>query len=247
VFNAIDLAVPCPVCVGDSAVNDGTKGGTCSGGLKNGQPCDGNGRSPVPSFGTTSLDCPPNTGALITTLAIALDGSSGTEKMTLTATSPGCSGAAGKKCFCAADGQETRPNACIDETAVPGDGTLCVTDGSAPTDTVNEGHCPEGPVDQQCKIETFRGCLAHGDCPAPGDSCGSGPRLCYLDNGVVGGSVSAFGMADVPSNGESDPTFAALFCVGKTNAAVNAAAGLPGLGRIELPLHSKEIPTLPSP
>ena len=30
---------------------------------------------------------------------------------------------------------------------------------------------------------------------------------------------------------EADPTLAALFCVGKTNAAVNAAAGLPGLGR----------------
>ena len=112
-------------------------------------------------------------------------------------------------------GKTTQPNACIDDIDVAGDGTLCVTDGSAPTDTVNEGHCTEGPVDQQCEIETFRGCLANVDCPAAGDSCGSGPRLCYLDNGVVGGSVSAFGMADAPSNGESDPTFAALFCVGK--------------------------------
>jgi hypothetical protein len=64
--------------------------------------------------------------------------------------------------------------------------------------------------------------------------------VCYLDNGLVGGSVSAFGMADPPdANGAADPTFAALFCVGKTNAAVNAAAGLPGLGRIELPLYTQ--------
>jgi hypothetical protein len=53
-------------------------------------------------------------------------------------------------------------------------------------------------------------------------------------------------MADPPSGGESDPTLAALFCVGRTSSAgVNSAAGLPGLGRIELLLHSKEILTLP--
>ena len=73
----------------------------------------------------------------------------------------------------------------------------------------------------------------------------SGNRPCYLDQGVVGGSVIAIGMADPPINGQANPTMAALFCVGKTNAAVNAAAGLPGLGRIELPLSTKEILTLP--
>ena len=52
-------------------------------------------------------------------------------------------------------------------------------------------------------------------------------------------------MADPPTNGQANPTLAALFCVGKTNAAVNAAAGLPGLGRIEIPLATKEILTLP--
>ncbi len=234
VFNGIETALPCPVCVGDGTVNDGNKAGTCSGGPKNGQTCDGNGRSPVPSFGTTSFDCPPNTGALITTLSIALDGSTGTETMTLSANSPGCSDAAGKKCFCPSDGQSTRPSACIDTTDFPGDGTLCAADSQT------EGHCPEGPVDQQCVIETFRGCLVNLDCPAPGDSCGSGPRLCYLDNGAVGGSVIAIGMTDPPdANGEADPRFAALFCVGKTNAAVNASAGLPGLGRIQLPLHTR--------
>jgi hypothetical protein len=234
VFNAIETALPCPACVGDATVNDGMKGGTCSGGSKNGQMCDGNGRSAVPSFGTTSLDCPPNPGAVITTLSIALDGSSGTETLTLTATSPPCSGFAGRKCFCAADGQTTRPNACIDATDMAGDGTLCAMD--SPT----TGHCTEGPTDRNCAIETFRGCLNNSECPAPGDTCTAGPRVCYLDNGLVGGSVSAFGMADPPdANGAADPTFAALFCVGKTNAAVNAAAGLPGLGRIELPLHTQ--------
>src|SRR4029453_4469438 len=116
-----------------------------------------------------------------------------------------------------------------DDTGVAGDGTLCAPDGDAP----NEGHCTEGPIDQSCAIETFRGCLGNGDCPAVGDTCVSGPRPCYLDNGAIGGSVSAVGTADPPNDGVAHPTFAALFCVGKTNAAVNAAAGLPGLGRIE--------------
>ena len=241
VYNGIETALPCPVCNGDATVNDGQKGGTCSGGPRNGQPCDGNGRSPIPSFGTTSFDCPPNPGALITALSIALDGSSGTETRTLGASSPVCSAAPSKKCFCPSDGQVTQPNACIDDTGVPGDGTLCQADsGSA-----NEGHCTEGPIDTHCQIETFRGCLVPADCPASGDSCISEARPCYLDNGT--GSVTAVGHPDPPdASGIANPTFAALFCVGKTNAAVNAAAGLPGLGRIELPLQTKELFSLPS-
>jgi hypothetical protein len=240
VFNAIELAQPCPTC-SDTTLNDGTKGGTCSGGPKNGQPCDSNGSSAVPSFGKTSFDCPPNPGAVITTLSISLDGSSGTETMALTASSPPCSAAAGKKCFCPSDGQVTQPNACLDDTATPS-----VDESQCAADSQTEGHCAAGPIDPLCRIETFRGCLGDSDCPAAGDSCITQNRPCYLDNGAVGGSVKAIGMADPPdNNGESDPTFAALFCVGKTNAAVNAAAGLPGLGRIELPIHSKEILTLP--
>ena len=238
VFNGIETALPCPVCDGDATLNDGQKGGTCSGGPKNGQPCDGNGRSPVPSFGTTSFDCPPNPGAAITALSIALAGSSGTEQSTLSAASPNCSAAPSKKCFCPADGQVTQPNACIDDTGIGGDGTLCAADGAGS----NEGHCTEGPIDQNCAIESFRGCLGNGDCPAAGDSCVSGPRACYLDNGAVGGAVRAVGKADPPdAGGVAHPTFAALFCVGKTNAAVNAAAGLPGLGRIELPLTTTQL------
>ncbi len=240
VYNAIETAVPCPICVGDGSVNDGTKGGTCSGGAKNGQACDGNGRSTVPSFGTTSLDCPPNPGALIATLPIDLDGSSGTETIALTDSSPGCTGAAGKKCFCPAEGQTTKPNGCIDTTDTAGDDSLCAASGSA-----TEGRCPQ-TIYQHCAIQDFLGCLADTDCPQSGDTCVTEPLPCFLDNGVVGGSVTAIGMADPPTNGESDPTLAALFCVGRTSAAaVNAAGGLPGLGRIELPLHSKEILTLP--
>jgi hypothetical protein len=63
---------------------------------------------------------------------------------------------------------------------------------------------------------------------------------------MIGGSVSAIGMADPPTNGTANPTFASLFCIPPVGqAAINAAGGLPGLGRLELPLATKEILTLP--
>jgi hypothetical protein len=44
-------------------------------------------------------------------------------------------------------------------------------------------------------------------------------------------------------NDASDLTLAALFCIGPTNAAaVNNAAGLPGLGRFELQGHAQGTP-----
>ena len=93
---------PCPVCAGDPFLNDGTAGGTCSGGARNGMPCDANGVSPEPSYGTTSLDCPPTPGSLIATSVLDFDqGNAGTLTKTVTAASPNCNGAPGKKCLCA--------------------------------------------------------------------------------------------------------------------------------------------------
>lgn len=236
VFNG-DTNNPCPNCVGDPTPNDGTRGGTCARGTRDGQPCDANGTSPIPSFGTTSLDCPPT--GFISSLSIPLSGSSGNETKTLTAQSPPCQAAPGKKCFCAAQsgGEPTKPNACLDNTATPDtDEGLC-----APT-TGSKGECPFTGDTVCSPTETFRGCLNNGDCTAPGDTCQSVHRPCYLDNGVVGGSVSAIGMADPPTSGTAHPTFAALFCIPPVGqAAVNAAGGLPGLGRLELPLTTKEI------
>ncbi len=240
---------PCPKCVGDNASNDGQANGHCvgEGSPRNGMPCDVNGTSPIPSFGSTSLDCPP--ASLVTSIAINLDGSSGTETMTLTATSPACTGpgAEGKLCFCPAAGSVgAKPNACIDAFDTPDvDESLClpIAPGS------NKGSCQDQPVvDQYCSpTETFRGCSSNNDCTAPGDVCKPIDLPCFLDNGIVGGSVTALGKASPPnSSGVSNPTFAALFCIPPVvQTAINTAAGLPGLGRIELPLTSKQILSLP--
>jgi hypothetical protein len=68
-------------------------------------------------------------------------------------------------------------------------------------------------------------------------------RDCYTDNGVVGASINASGVVSAPVNDQSNPTLAALFCVGPTSGTgVNGAAGLPGLGRLELPGHARGLP-----
>ncbi len=91
-------------------------------------------------------------------------------------------------------------------------------------------------------------CTANSACP--GGACnsrvGGAPELCSVgkfrdcfDNGVAGDTVTATGNADPPAGHQSDPTLAALFCIGPTSSsAVNGAAGLPGLGRLELTGHS---------
>src|SRR4029078_10471671 len=92
------------------------------------------------------------------------DGSSGTETMELTANSPGCSAAPGKKCFCPAEQQTTKLNGCVDTTATPEDGSLCLPKSGSQT----EGTCPES-VALHCTIQDFLRCLAGRACPAPGE------------------------------------------------------------------------------
>jgi hypothetical protein len=249
VFVGDPSGAPCPTCNGDGAANDGTAGGTCSGGTRNGQACDVNGVSPIPAFGSTSLDCPPVSA--ISALQIALDGSSGTETRTLDASSPNCTGVVGAnpppKCFCPAAGSEpTKPSSCIDDSTTAGTIEACspITPGS------NKGQCTFAPISGFCSpTETFRECQNNSQCTQQGDTCVPAARPCFLDNGVVGGKVEARGEADPPdANGVSNPTFAALFCIPPVaQAAINTAGGLPGLGRIELPLVSKEILAFPTP
>lgn len=239
---------PCPVCNGADVPNDGVKGGTCSAGTRVGLTCDRNGQSPVPSFGYTSLDCPPS-GAPVSTLPIDLSNTNnGTVTRTLSASSPNCNGAPGNKCMCSscslnsavpcftdADcalvgagtctnnaGEPRKPNACSDLVCTPTAG--------------GNGECADGPVVQHCAIETFRGCLANGDCTAPNDFCVSANQDCFPGyNGVVGDTISATGSHGAPHNHTGTSNFATVFCVAPTgSSAVNAAAGLPGPGRLAL-------------
>jgi hypothetical protein len=244
---------PCPVCQGGNDIpNDGLAQGTCSAGARAGLGCDSNGESPVPSFGKTSLDCPPPGGTLVGTIPIDLTNTNtGTVSATVDASSPTCNGSGGS-CLCAScsgnssipcrnngdcalagagtctniAGTPREPNACIDDTN--GDDCAALPGG--------EGECTQGPVDNNCKIETFRSCAVDADCPASGDTCGTRNRECFAGyNGNIGDSITAQAAHGVPSNHTGTSTFASIFCIAPTgSAAVNNAAGLPGPGRLTL-------------
>ncbi len=55
--NGLDLAKPCPQCVGDPVYMDGVKGGTCDVGARAGLACDVGGTHDL--FSTVTFDCPP--------------------------------------------------------------------------------------------------------------------------------------------------------------------------------------------
>jgi hypothetical protein len=123
---------------------------------------------------------------------------------------------------CQRPGQATKPNGCVDDTAVAGDGTICADAGG------NEGYCSEGPTDNNCAPpEQFRGCTsvnAATDCPLTG-VCLSAPRPCFLSTVTRTGTPGPTGGA-----------YAGTFCISPTTAAsVNNVAGLPGLGALILP------------
>jgi hypothetical protein len=135
---------------------------------------------------------------------------------------------------CNVPGTATAPNQC------DGGSGDCVADAGTPSP--NDRVCSSGPFEQFCSpVETFRGCTSDPECTRAGDTCTLGKFRDCFDNGVVGDTVTATGNADPPANHESDPTLAALFCIGPTSSsAVNGAAGLPGLGRLELTGHAVE-------
>ncbi len=277
--SGIELALPCPRCVG----------GACTGGTRFGQACVVNGTSSL--FGDLSLDCPPNSGGVIGRLPITLSSATGLTTKTISAANPACTaiGFSTRQCFCntcdddtntpcstdadcgggvcggsrclggtnggdpcgapsdclgggqcGVPGQPTAPNACTDATCVanPGD-----------TDTVNEGVCGLGPFDLFCSTDVFRGCISTPDCRPPeeegtcpsctpgGQTCTFGARECFTDNGIIGGSVSVQGAADVACTQSARPALGALFCIPPTaESAPNAVGGLPSLGRLSLPV-----------
>ncbi len=115
------------------------------------------------------------------------------------------------------------PNACYDGVCTPN----TPPDG----DSVDEGLCLNGPFDQFCDIERFRGCSTPADCPHPGDSCSFGKiRECFTDDGTIGGTDSVAGTASPTA-----PAFGGFFCAPLTaSSTVNETVGRPGLGRITI-------------
>jgi hypothetical protein len=152
VYNGLAIDSPCPTCVGDPSINVAATTGVCSGGPRNGFPCDANGQVPGrPDFGTTSLDCPPAPSGIIATLTIDLTSKTGPVVKTLSTASPNCNGAAGQKCLC-----DTCNNANAD---------VCDDNSDCPD--------PAGPIGPICGgrrclsgVNVGAACNATSECPA---------------------------------------------------------------------------------
>lgn len=264
VFSQVSLQFPCPTCEGDGAANDGVAGGTCDGPgtPHHGDPCDVNGASGASDFGgRTSLDCAPDTSSAgLASLQIVLSGSSGSETLTVGAGSPDCEaipflpggGFSDGKCACNRCSNDVSVG-CSSDADCPG-GACTGGSGGEPVkpNPCTSGICnPVGSSDSEgecatvfsteCSNESFRPCLLDSEC-TDGGTCTFVPRPCFLNNGNEGDKIIAQGSAGVPVNGVSNGVFAATFCIAPTTASgVNAAAGIPGPGRIELPIQSREI------
>jgi hypothetical protein len=135
--------------------------------------------------------------------------------------------------LCGTPGEPSRPNACLDDTGTPGPDCI----DTAPVD--GEGECVAGPTSKRCSVASGhpqRSCATDGDCGGAG-TCLASNRPCFLDQGVVGGSVSVTGAATPPVGNTSAPTdLAALTCLTPTGASsVNTAGGFPGLARGSYP------------
>jgi len=140
---------------------------------------------------------------------------------------------------CGVPGQPTAPNQCQSAVCTPNPGD---------TDSVDEGVCSTGPFDFLCSVDVYRGCTSATDCNPPpsgncvdctasGQTCDALQRQCYTDDGVIGGDVMVAGVPSPPCTNTARPELGALFCVPPTaEAAPNAVAGLPGLGRLTLPV-----------
>jgi hypothetical protein len=212
VFTGLTVDQPCPRCSG-SGFN---QTGTCAGGARDGMSCTVHGTSA--QFGNTSLDCPPNAGANIGNLNIALNPTTGTSQLQPSHT---CTSIPfnGKACYC--QGQQ-QANACMDGICTDPNGT--------------GGTCEAGPFDQFCSIQTFRGCFADSDCPTGAGNCQGAPvvRPC------TGQTDASFAITNAMTRtGHADPntpTLASTFCIAATSSsAVNTAGGLPGPGGLTLP------------
>ncbi len=254
IFTGITGFQPCPVCVNDTTPADGMRNGVCVGGANDTQSCDAqayNSTFPPPTGALYSLDCFPLANADISAGGLRLEIALTTGHTELAAEVPCategpfaeldcpcrvCSGDATLPCNTDAEceqaeagtcssnggGQQTAPNAC--ETG------LCESAGG------NQGRCSEGPDNTYCDAVVradgsgLLSCGSNEDCtPASigvdaGDCTIVERRPCFLDPIVSQG----FAHPVVPL---ASATYCSPASVGPS---VNAAAGLPGPGRLTL-------------
>ena len=190
VFTGLTIDNPCARCVGDTTINDGVQGGTCSGGTRNGQACDANGAVPGrPDYGQTSLDCPLSSGSQIAALPIDLSNATGPVTKTVTASSPNCSADPTEKCLC---------DTCNNVNADP-----CDANSDCPISGGNPGVCGGkrciGGTNAGAPCASNTACPGGGLCNRPGEP--TKPSACLDDTNTVN-TLDCSDTAPVDGEGE---------------------------------------------
>ncbi len=166
VHNGLTVDQPCPMCTNDPTPEDGVKGGTCSSGPKQGQPCDISGTNHF--FGAMSFDCLPTHAANIGKLAIRFNpATTGTTSL----------GTQGMKCTAPGfTAQDCPCDTCASAAAEP-----CNSDADCSVGVVCGG--------KRCLGGTSNGaaCVAASECPS--GSCGR-PGLATTPNQCSDGVCS---------------------------------------------------------
>lgn len=241
------LETPCPVCTGDTVVNDGVKDGTCVGGKDDGESCDIDGIDPVlASGGGTSLDCFPNPLHNVSGLGLFVELPLTTGSSSLLSTLPcsnplsildcpcavcsfdgtvpcrndaECAAVSAGTCNSVGSGEPYYPNGCDDGVCVDAGGEQGECQGTPTEDSYCDGVTRvDGDGLMNCGNNTD--CANFG--PAYGNCTLVETRRCFLD------PIEAVGMADPAA-----PLLAASGCVaGSVNGPINDAYSLPGPVRL---------------
>ena len=186
VHNGDAVERPCPTCVNDPTPRDGVRGGTCNGGVRDGQPCDVGGTSEF--FGPLSSDCQPSSAKGIGNLAISFNpATTGTTQL---ASARPCSDASGN-CFC--DTCATlAAEPCNTNADCPGGvacgGKRCIGGTNAGVPCTAASQCPSGFCNRAGQPTKPNACVDGVCSPNPSDGphegiCEAGPidQQCSLE------------------------------------------------------------------
>jgi hypothetical protein len=250
VYLGINLLQPCPICENDAVPADGQRGGTCKGGLQDGQTCDAqsaNTTFPAPGGARHSLDCFPDPNISITPSGLRVPMVLDTGTTSLSAT-VACGLLGQDVCPCASCSDNPLVACSSDAECAAADAGTCSRTASLVVPSPNacsdgvctdiggtRGHCESGPIDTYCDGilradgRGLIGCNTNADCtPASigvdGGNCTiAETRACYLDPLVTAGRPHPV-----------IPVGAAAFCTPATSSSgVNNVTGLPGPTRWE--------------
>lgn len=245
---------PCPLCLGDTSLNDGTRTGTCLGGPRDGLDCDLNGFSP--DFGPVSYDCPPDSGANISGSGLQVDfaltsvGAPAIGTDLFDGLNPAyclqCSG--DTQVACRSNADCTGIGTCTANTGATARANACDDGICTASESSGDGTCEANDPDVFCNgvlRASGRGllpCNVQADCDAldpgcPGGDCGNcdfaQERACLPDPFDAVGSLGVFGSVD--AGGIYGADMVSTMCIPPTaSPGVNESIGLPGPGRLSL-------------